>query len=58
MHSETQLTGEQEPSERMKTHEDQMDTKMQRVDENAREHDFSGSVTTKDFEVEEALSSL
>lgn len=56
MSLETDLTGEQEPEERMELHEQVADTDQTNEKPSESEHD--GQVETEDFDISEAVSGL
>lgn len=57
MDQEIDLSGEEDPTERMVEQQEQARARAE-DDENLRDSDHNGSVETDEFDVQEALSSL
>lgn len=58
MSGEIDLSGEQDPGERMEKQDEQLRQRIEDADENYREADHDGTMETDEFDLTEALKSV
>lgn len=58
MSGEIDLSGEQDPTERMEKQDEQLRERVENADENHREADHQGSLETDEFDLDDALEAL
>lgn len=58
MSGEIDLSGEEDPGERMEKQDEQLRERIEEAEENHREADHNGSMKTDEFDLTEALESV